>query len=394
MTLAVDIRARVGGFTLEAAIAARAGEVLAVLGPNGSGKSTLLGAIAGHLPMVDGSIALNSRALNALPPERRRIGLLGQRAMLFPHLTALENIAFGPRAQGVSRTEARDAAHEWLAEVGLAEFALRRPAQLSGGQQQRVALARALAAKPDALLLDEPFAALDVQTATQARRLIREQRDRIGIPIVLVTHDAMDAVVLASRTVVLNDGRVVQQGETREVLGHPNSPFVAAIAGVNLVTGIADGDGLLQVDAGDASVPGSGIRWIGLGDPLAPGEAGTAVFSPGAVRLRPVSESDGGTEQDDGTELFGQRFDPLTLAQRVSSRSARSTSRGSRSPNTWTGTVAHFEAIPGGVRLFTAEHPDIAVDCSSMIAVDAGVRPDAVLSFSIDEQDVSVRRSL
>lgn len=371
MTLDVDIRARVGGFTLEAAIAARAGEVLAVLGPNGSGKSTLLGAIAGHLPTVGGSITLNSRALNAASPERRRIGLLGQRAMLFPHLTALENIAFGPRAQGVSRAEARDAAHEWLAEVGLTEFALRRPAQLSGGQQQRVALARALAAKPDALLLDEPFAALDVQTATQARRLIREQRDRIGIPIVLVTHDAMDAVVLASRIVVLNDGHVVQQGETREVLGHPNSPFVAAIAGVNLVTGVADGDGLLQVDAADTSVLRPGIRWIGHGDPLSPGEAGTAVFSPGAIRIHTA---------------------PATSPAQVGGTSAHV--GGGAAPNTWTGTVSHLEAIPGGVRLFTAEHPDIAVDCSSMVAVDTGVRPDAVLTFSIHEQDVSVRRSL
>lgn len=363
MTLDVDVRTRVGSFTLEASIAARAGEVLAVLGPNGSGKSTLLGVIAGHLPTIQGTITLDGRVLNDIPPERRRVGLLGQRAMLFPHLSALENVAFGPRSQGVPRNVARDSAREWLAEVGLSEFAQRRPAQLSGGQQQRVALARALAAKPDVLLLDEPFAALDVQTATQARRLISEQRDRIGVPIVLVTHDAMDAVVLASRTIVLHDGHVVQQGETGDVLGHPNSPFVAAIAGVNLIGGLADRERRLRADAGDASVPGSQTLWIGHGDPLPPGESGTAVFSPGAVRIRPA---------------------PSTPGARMGDGDA---------PNAWTGTVAHIEAIPGGVRLFTAEHPDIAVDCSSATAVDAGVRPDAVLAFSIHEQDVSVRRS-
>lgn len=367
MTLDVDIRASVGGFTLDAAIAAPAGEVLAVLGPNGSGKSTLLGAIAGHLPAVDGIIRLGDRMLNGEPAERRRIGLLGQRAMLFPHLSALENVAFGPRAQGVPLVEARDAAHEWLAQVGLTEFALRRPAQLSGGQQQRVALARALAAKPDALLLDEPFAALDVQTATQARRLISEQRDRIGIPIVLVTHDPMDAVVLASRTVVLHEGRIVQEGQTRDVLGHPNSPFVAAIAGVNLVAVTADHDGVLRADALTApNTPGSALRWIGHGDRLSRGEVGTAVFSPGAVRIRPVPASAAGDPVPGGEDA---------------------------TPNTWIGTVAHLEPIPGGVRLFTAEHPDIAVDCSSMAAVDNGVQPDAVLSFSILEQDVSVRSS-
>lgn len=367
MTLDVDIRASVGEFALDVAITAPAGEVLAVLGPNGSGKSTLLAAIAGHLPAVDGTIRLGDRMVSGLPPEQRRIGLLGQRAMLFPHLSALENVAFGPRAQGVPLVEARDAARDWLAQVGLTEFALRRPAQLSGGQQQRVALARALAAKPEALLLDEPFAALDVQTATQARRLISEQRDRIGIPIVLVTHDPMDAVVLASRTVVLHEGRIVQEGQTRDVLGHPNSSFVAAIAGVNLVTGVAGHDGVLRADADTAlTTTRSEIRWIGHGDRLSAGETGTAVFSPGAVRIRQVRASAADDPVPGGDDA---------------------------TPNTWTGTVAHLEPISGGVRIFTVEHPDIAVDCSSMTAVDNGVQPDAVLSFSILEQDVSVRNS-
>jgi len=367
MTLDVDIRARVGSFTLEAAITAAQGEVLAVLGPNGSGKSTLLGAIAGHLDHagrhseVTGRITLGERVLDhSVPPERRRIGLLGQHTTLFPHLSALDNVAFGPRAQRVHGDQATDIARRHLSDVGLSDLADRRPAQLSGGQRQRVALARALAAAPDALLLDEPFAALDVQTSAQARRLISELRDRISVPMMLVTHDPMDAVMLASRTVVLHAGRIVQQGSTREVLGHPNSPFVAAIAGVNLVSGHADRDGAVQATGNGASTIGTPTRWVGRGDRLGAGQTGTAVFSPSAVRIHAVSEAPG----SDGS-----------------------------APNTWTGTVTHLEAIPGGVRLFTAEHPEIAVECSSMTAVEAGVRPDAVLVFSILEHDVSVRRS-
>lgn len=370
MTLDVDIRARVGSFTLEAAITAAEGEVLAILGPNGSGKSTLLGAIAGHLDHagrhseVSGRITLGARMLDqSVPPERRRIGLLGQHTMLFPHLSALDNVAFGPRAQRMPRADADDIARTHLAQVGLSDLADRRPAQLSGGQRQRVALARALAAAPDALLLDEPFAALDVQTSAQARRLVSEMRDRVSVPMVLVTHDPMDAVMLASRTVVLHEGRVVQQGSTDEVLGHPNSPFVAAIAGVNLVSGVADRDGLLQMNCHTAGT----LRWAGRGDTLHPGDTGTAVFSPGAIRIHP--------------------------AQATPSASAADQNVGSITPNCWTGTVAHLEAIPGGLRFFTTEHPDIAVDCSSMTAVDRGVRPDAVLSFSILDQDVSVRHS-
>lgn len=368
MMLDVDIRARVGTFTLDAAISAADGEVLAVLGPNGSGKSTLLAAIAGHLDHVGphagvaGRIALGERMLDeSVPPERRRIGLLGQHTTLFPHLSVLDNVMFGPRAQRMRRPRAEEIARRHLADVGLGDLADRRPAQLSGGQRQRVALARALAAAPEALLLDEPFAALDVQTSAQARRLVSELRDRVSVPVVLVTHDPMDAVMLAARTVVLQEGRIVQQGSTDDVLGHPNSSFVAAIAGVNLVSGIADHDGILQNTAQGAAAIGAPTRWVGRGDRLSPGEVGAAVFSPSAIRIHPATNA------------------PLMHTGAV--------------PNSWIGTVTHLEATRGGVRLLTAEHPDLAVECSSMAAIAAGVRPDAVLSFSILEEDVSVRRS-
>lgn len=356
MTLDADFRAHAGSFAVEAALTAPAGEVLAVLGPNGSGKSTLLAALAGHLPIDAGRIALDGRLLDGLradgrgavrvPPAQRRVGLLGQRALLFPHLSALENVAFGPRAQGVPRARARTDARGWLDRVGLGDLAGHRPAQLSGGQQQRVALARALAARPEALLLDEPFAALDVSTAAQARRLLAEQRDAAGIPLVLVTHDPLDAVVLAARTAIVQDGRIVQHGPTAEVLGHPSSAFVAALAGVNLVAGAGTSRGTVRRD---------GLEWRGTGAAVPDKAAATVAFAPGSVRL-----------------------------QRASTPVASG-------PNSWEGTVTTLEPLPGGMRLRTAEHPEIAVDCPSTAAVAAGVASGALLRFTVHPDDVSIR---
>ena len=347
MSLDVGIITRAGSFQVEAAFTVAAGEVLAVLGPNGAGKSTLLTAIAGHRPHASGTIALNGAVIDAsVPPERRRIGLLGQRAMLFPHLSALENVAFGPRAQGVPAAEARRRALAHLEEVGLEDIAGRRPAELSGGQQQRVALARALAADPLALLLDEPFASLDAETGTQARRLVAQLRDRLAIPIVLVTHDPLDAVMLAARTAVVDEGRIVQQGDTAEVLGHPRTRFVAAITGVNLVEGTGADDGAL--------VTADGLRFRGHGDSLRAGEAGSAVFSPASARILRAGES---VDQ-----------------------------------NTWRGTVSIMEAAAGGIRVLTAEHPQLAVDCPSGTAAALGIRPGAAVAFRVDPADDSVRR--
>ncbi|MFE6734823.1 ABC transporter ATP-binding protein [Microbacterium sp. NPDC057650] len=388
MTLSADFRAHAGAFHVDMALDAAPGEVLAVLGPNGSGKSTLLAALAGHLPIDDGRIALDGRELDGsgaggraagVPPAQRRIGLLGQRPLLFPHLSALENVAFGPRAQGVPRAQARADAGGWLDRVGLGELAGHRPAQLSGGQQQRVALARALAARPAALLLDEPFAALDVETAAQARRLIGEQRDGAGIPLVLVTHDPLDAVVLAARTAIVHDGRIVQQGPTAEVLGHPISTFVAALAGVNLVSGVGAADGTVrsapeggtadesaQVSAATESTgsaselsapPGADLVWQGAGEAVPVGAAATVAFAPGSVRIQ------------------------------------RSDTAATTAANTWEGTVATLEPLPGGMRLRSTEQPGIAVDCPSTVAVAAGVAPGVRLRFTVHPDDVSVRRS-
>ncbi|UOE44263.1 sulfate/molybdate ABC transporter ATP-binding protein [Agromyces larvae] len=281
---ALDARLRLvrDGFDLDVAFAVGAGEVLALLGPNGAGKSTVLALLAGVLRPAAGRIELDGRTLaeasdrssTFVRPERRRIGLLGQDPTLFPHLTALENVAFGPRAAGTPRRDATALAASWLARVGLDGLAHRRPAELSGGQRQRVAIARALAARPALLLLDEPFASLDVEVVPELRWMLREQLAASGTSAVVVSHDVIDAVVLADRTAVLERGRIVDTGPTREVLAAPRSPFTAALAGVNLVVGAAAGG---TVVAGEATFTGDAA------EPLVEGESAAAVFRPSSV---------------------------------------------------------------------------------------------------------------
>jgi molybdate transport system ATP-binding protein len=262
-----------------------AGETLAVLGPNGSGKSTALAVVAGLVAPDAGRVVLEGRVLTDngagrpgafVPPHDRRTALLGQEPLLFPHLDALENVAFGPRSAGVPRSAARRRAQQWLDEVGVGDLSRRRPAQLSGGEAQRVAVARALAAEPALLLLDEPMAALDVAVLPALRQTLR--RVLAGRSVVLVTHDPLDALLLADRVVVLTDGRVVEQGSTGTVLSRPRSPFAARLAGLNLVSGVWRQGGVETAD---------GLRVVGQveGDPPSPGEAAIATFRPSAVAV-------------------------------------------------------------------------------------------------------------
>jgi molybdate transport system ATP-binding protein len=212
-----------------------------LLGPNGAGKSTALRAIAGLTPMVDGHIRVDGAAIHTLPPERRGIGMVFQDYLLFPHLSALENVAFGLRSQGTGRREARRQAAGWLERVGLAEYASARPRALSGGQAQRVALARALAVRPRLLLLDEPLAALDAETRLEIRSALRRHLAGFDGAAVVVTHDPLDAMVLADRLVVLEGGRVVQEGAPAEVARRPRTGYVARLVGLNLYRGHASG---------------------------------------------------------------------------------------------------------------------------------------------------------
>jgi molybdate transport system ATP-binding protein len=245
-------------FALDVPLQAQPGRTVALLGPNGAGKTTALRALAGLQPLSAGRIELDGRVLDdpgegvLVAPEHRAIAVVFQDYLLFGHLSVLENVAFGLRARGMDRHSARRRAAEWLARVGLAEHATDRPRALSGGQAQRVALARAMVTEPRLLLLDEPLAALDAATRVSVRAELR--RHLAGHPgaTLLVTHDPLDAMVLADHLVVLEGGHVVQHGTPADVARHPRTDYVARLVGLNLYRGVAaattvtlDGGGVL-----------------------------------------------------------------------------------------------------------------------------------------------------
>lgn len=213
--MSLSVTARVGSRRLDLAVSVAAGQTLAVTGPNGAGKSSLLDVVAGLLVPDTGRAVLDGRVLFDLdargrgawvPAHDRGVVLLAQDPLLFPHLSVLENVAFGPRSRGTDRRRARETATQWLDAVDAAPLAGRRPAELSGGQAQRVAVARALAADPPLLLLDEPFASLDATAAPALRELLR--RVLAGRTAVVVTHEPADVDALADAVVRLEHGRV------------------------------------------------------------------------------------------------------------------------------------------------------------------------------------------
>jgi molybdate transport system ATP-binding protein len=279
----LTLRATVEDRGIDLTFQVRPGEVVAVLGANGAGKSTLLSLISGltrpdaGVITLDGAVLVDTARGAWVPPHRRGVVLLAQQALLFPHLTAEANVGFGPRSRGATRRHAKAEAQRWLAAVDATEFAGRKPAQLSGGQAQRIAIARALASEPALLLLDEPMAALDVAVAPALRQLLRTVLRDARRTAVLVTHDLIDALSLADRVVVLDAGRVVEDGPARTVLSEPRSAFAARIAGIDLIAGTATANGL---DAPD------GTRVHGILDPMCvPGQDAVAVFRPAAVAV-------------------------------------------------------------------------------------------------------------
>jgi molybdate transport system ATP-binding protein len=345
---AADVRAHVvvrrERFTVDVAFEVGAGETVAIMGPSGAGKSTILGALAGLVPLDAGEVVVDERMLDRvstreargvhIAPMHRGVVLLGQDARLFPHLTARENVAFGPRAARIARATARDDADAWLARVGLAGAGPRRPDELSGGEQQRVAVARALAASPRVVLLDEPLVALDAATASDIRAMLRTQL--AGVTTVAVTHDAIDAAALADRLIVVESGGITQTGPVRDVLASPGSGFVAAIAGVNRLVGVAAGGaweapGVRLETTDAASHSAADVD----GAPLA------AVFRPGDVRL------------------------------------------GAGAGNVWTDRVVALEPTPAGVRV-RADHA--AVDVGVFEA--AGLGAGSSVTLSIDPAHV------
>jgi molybdate transport system ATP-binding protein len=279
VSLEARIGVRLGVLTLDVGLDAQPGETVVLLGPNGAGKTTVLRVIAGLFALDAGRVVVDCQVLDDpvsgewVPTERRPIGYVFQDHALFPHLSALENVAFGLRARGARRREADRRAQGWLERVGVAEHAGARPRALSGGQAQRVALARALVLEPRVLLLDEPLSALDATARVDTRRELRRHLEAHHGVRIVVTHDPVDAMTLGDRVIVLEAGRVVQAGPLAELRERPRSRYVADLVGVNLYRGVADGQR---------------IRLPGQGELVAAGHARGDVFAvvhPRAVAL-------------------------------------------------------------------------------------------------------------
>ena len=280
-----------------------AGRTTALIGPNGSGKSTLCSVVAGLLDAENGQVVLGGRVLDGpggfVRAGRRRVALLSQEPGVFTHMSVLGNVVFALRCQGVSRAEATRRARAELAAVGADHLASRSGGALSGGQAARVALARALATGPRLLVLDEPMAALDVTARQEMRRLVARRCAEEGLTLLLVTHDVLDLTALAEDVVVLDRGRVVEQGPTARVLSAPRSDFVAHLTGTAVLTGVIDGDaeapglrlpsgrvvhGRPREDAADGQVDEHGHQ-DDHDEVLHPGAPGIALVPPDAVAL-------------------------------------------------------------------------------------------------------------
>lgn len=279
---AVAVHARVDPRGLDLVLEVPDARITALVGPNGSGKTSLLHLVAGLLGPTGGTVTIGDRTVSrpglVVPAHRRGVALLTQRPALFPHLSVVDNVAFGPRAAGLTIRAARSRALAELDAVGCAAFAERRPQALSGGEAQRVAIARALATDPAVVLLDEPLASLDVAVAPQVRHILA-QRLR-GRTALLVTHELLDIWSIADAVAVLSEGRVVESGPVPAALVRPTSAFLARLSGTNLFTGIAADETSLTI------APGTVLR--GLADPAQPprsGEPGLASVQPAAVAL-------------------------------------------------------------------------------------------------------------
>lgn len=347
--LSAQLAVRRSGFQLEVDLEVRPGEVVVLLGPNGAGKSTALRALAGLQPLDAGKITLGGRTVEdavagwRLPAYERSVGVVFQDYLLFPHLSVIDNVAFGPRSRGATKIGSRTVARSWLDRVGVAELADAKPGRISGGQAQRVALARALATDPDLLLLDEPLAALDARTRLIVRGELRRHLSVFGGAAVVVTHDPIDASVLADRLVVVEGGRVVQVGTPLEVARRPRTDYVARLVGLNLLAGRASGH-QVELDVG--------------------GQVSTSNALDGEVfvAFRPAAVS-----------LF--------------------TSRPHGSPrNLWQGSIVGLEPHGDGVRIEVtgglAAESTILAEVTQAAVVDLDLKPGAVVWASVKASDV------
>jgi molybdate transport system ATP-binding protein len=313
-------------FQLDVSFSIPPGRTVALLGPNGAGKSTAVAALAGLLPIDGGRIVLGDVTLDdpekgvLVPPDARRVGVVFQDYLLFPHLTILENVAFGLRSQKMSRAESQERAGLWLERMGLGAQVRMKPGDLSGGQAKRVALARALATEPDLLLLDEPLSALDVTTRVQLRRVLVEHLDGFSGPRLFITHDPTEAFLLADEIHIIEQGKVSQAGSADDIRLRPRTPYAADLAGSNLVAGVASG-GVVQ----------TGTHALHIVDHEISGQV-LATIRPAAISVH-LREPEGSPRNSWKTtieliEHLGERArlrtgDPLPLAVEVTSDAIR-----------------------------------------------------------------------
>lgn len=349
--LFAQLGVRRGDFTLDLELEIGPGEVVALLGPNGAGKSTALRALAGLLQISSGRITIGAQtvadaasSINRAPHERP-IGVVFQDYLLFPHLTVLDNVAFGPLVRGMDRQEARRQAALLLERVGIANLGKSKPQAISGGQAQRVALARALATNPRLLLLDEPLAALDAKTHLLVRAEVRRHLADFSGATLLVTHDPIDASVLADRLIVIEGGRVVQQGTPLQVARQPRTDYVARLVGLNLLAGSGRGHRVL--------LPSGGA--VELAEPVS-GDVYVA-FRPAAVSLF-VHRPDGSPR------------------------------------NVWAGRIAALEPHGEGVRVEIGEVPDrsssILAEITPSAVADLDLRAGSEVWAAVKASDIEV----
>ncbi|WP_406367770.1 ABC transporter permease [Streptomyces sp. NBC_01546] len=341
-----SLHATVTGFN-RLTLDAEPGTTIAVVGENGAGKTTLLRALLGLTPRAHADLRLGDTDVTDLPPHRRQVAWVPQDGALFPHLSALANTAYGLRAHGVRRADARREARTWLDRLGVGHLAERRPAQLSGGQAQRVALARALAARPRLLLLDEPLAALDQTTRAHVRHTLRTHLAGFGGVCLIVTHDPVEAVSLADRVLVLADGQTLQDAPPSEVTRHPRSPWVARMLGRNAWPGMASADGLALAAGGRLVVA----------EALPEGAQALAIIAPEAVSVH--RDRPGGSPR-----------------------------------NVWPGTVREITAVGSRLRVLIApdEAPDLVAEITPEAAAELGIVDGAQVWTSVKATEVTLVR--
>lgn len=332
-------------FAVRAQFSVRAGETVALLGPNGAGKSTIVSALAGLRALNAGVIAYGSRVFDApaagrfVPAAERRVGVVFQDALLFPHMNVLHNIEFGPTSMGRDRGHTRDQVHVLVNRFGLASLLERKPSQLSGGEAQRVAIVRTLVTEPEVLVLDEPFAAIDASARPQLRRDLTHFLETFAGPAIVITHDPTEAFLMADRILILENGAITHDGTPDDIRLTPRTAYAADLAGVNLLSGIA-GHGVITI-AGHA---------LHVADTSVHGPT-TAVIHPRAIALH--------TDRPHG--------------------SAR---------NVWQTTVARVESLGETVRLATGNPCPLIAEVTRQGASDIGAAPGTAIWVSIKATEI------